>query len=119
MREKTIHVAVGLHDREGTYCRHLGALLVSIFMNTTHSVQVHLLHDATLTSENRAYFVYLGKKFQQEILFHDIDAVFALEASETLCLNTVGTLFRLLLPGLVDVIGILAIRGLVYDNPYH
>jgi len=100
---EVIHIAVGIHDASGMYCRHAAALLASVFMNTNENVHIHFLHDNTLTEENHQRFVDLAMSFHQTISFYGIQDVFQLAESETLSLNTVGTLFRLLLPGLVDV----------------
>lgn len=98
-----VHIAIGVHDLSGEYCRHAAALLASIFMNTKASIRIHFLHDVTLTKENRQRFISLVNSFHQEIVFYDIKDAFPIVESETLSLNTVGTLFRLMLPDLVNV----------------
>lgn len=48
-----IHVAFCVNDANGSYVRHTAATIASIFENTKDKVTVHLIHDETLTDENK------------------------------------------------------------------
>lgn len=48
-----IHAALAVHDQKGTYTRHAGVVIASILRNTNSPVCIHVLHDETLTDENR------------------------------------------------------------------
>ncbi len=58
-----IHVCYGLHDGDGRYSKFTGTSILSMFENATtppRSVTVHILHDDTLTADNRDKFSYLA-----------------------------------------------------------
>ena len=54
-----IHVCYAVHDRNGSFCKLTGTSMCSILVGTREEVVFHLLHDATLTEENRAKFLVL------------------------------------------------------------
>lgn len=99
--EEIIHIAFGIHDNTGEYSRHLGAAIASILDHTDAQVEIHLLHDYTLSNENRSGFLALVNKFGQSILFHNVALELNTLKSNTLKSNTVGTLFRLMLPQII------------------
>lgn len=70
-----IHVCFGLHDKSGNYSKFIGASMASIFANTAAPVTIHILHDATLTDDNRDKFSYLAGRYAQAVKFHNVDAL--------------------------------------------
>ena len=78
-----IHVCFGLHDADGRYSKFIGTTMASIFEKTCAPVTIHLLHDATLTPANRDKFAYLAGRYEQSIIFHNV---------EELCPNEVNFL---------------------------
>lgn len=68
-----IQVGYALHDAAGTYSKFLGASMWSLLENTTAPVVIHLLHDHTLSPENREKFLQLVVHFGQNIEFYDMD----------------------------------------------
>lgn len=48
-----IHIALSVYDPKGTYSRHAGVVIASVLRNTDDDVCFHILHDETLTDENR------------------------------------------------------------------
>ncbi|MDR0651704.1 MAG: hypothetical protein LBG12_00210, partial [Synergistaceae bacterium] len=101
-----IHVTLGVHDPEGTYSRHAGVVMVSMFERTRSTVCVHILHDNTLSSDNRAMFIETAEIYGQTIEFHDVSPSMlkwgdsALRAARK-SIFTVGMFFRLMIPELV------------------
>ena len=96
----TIHIALGIHDPTGTYCRHAGAMLASLFSNTACAVQAHIVHNETLTPENARKLQAIARRFGKEIRFYPVRL-----PAEVHALGghvTQGALFRLLLPELVQ-----------------
>lgn len=94
-----IHVAFGLHDKNGDYSRHLSVVIVSILKNTTQEVTFHLLHDESLTEENKNKLTLLCEKFAVNIIFHRIIVdVNTLPKNNSLKSITPAGLFRLKLP---------------------
>ena len=106
-----IHVGYGLYDRDGHYSKFCGTSIVSIFENTSEQVTVHILHDNTLTAENRDKFVYLVGQYRQRIKFYNVETLAAdridyikRNSPELVgSLFSIGTLYRFLLPELIPV----------------
>ena len=48
-----IHIALSVYDPKGTYSRHAGVVAASVLSNTDEDVCFHILHDETLTDENK------------------------------------------------------------------
>ena len=70
-----IHVCFGLHDADGHYSKFVGTTMASIFENTSAPVTIHLIHDATLTADNRDKFSYLAGCYGQRVNFHNASAL--------------------------------------------
>lgn len=68
-----IHICFGLHDADGKYSKFVGATMASIFENTAAPVTIHILHDDTLTADNRDKFSYLAGKYSQAVKFHNVE----------------------------------------------
>ena len=68
-----IHVSFGLHDADGKYSKFIGATMASIFENTSSPVTIHILHDATLTDDNRDKFSELAAKYNLQVEFHNVE----------------------------------------------
>ncbi|MBQ7544601.1 MAG: hypothetical protein IJT02_06620 [Synergistaceae bacterium] len=100
-QDEVIHVVLAVYDPSGTYSQHAGVVMTSIFENTQSKVTVHLLHDNTLTEENRQKFIRTAEKYSQGLEFHDVTEYFS-QVSDDVKRSTkqftVGTLFRLLIP---------------------
>ncbi|MBQ7453432.1 MAG: hypothetical protein IJS69_00015 [Selenomonadaceae bacterium] len=76
-----IHICFGLHDKSGRYSKFVGASMASIFENTSAPVTIHILHDATLTDENRDNFSYLAGRYGQYVKFHHVEKICAEEVA--------------------------------------
>ncbi len=68
-----IQICFGLHDASGRYSKFVGTTMVSIFENTASPVTINILHDATLTEDNRDKFIQLAAKYNQRVEFHNVD----------------------------------------------
>jgi lipopolysaccharide biosynthesis glycosyltransferase len=106
--KETIHVALSVYDPDGTYSRHAGVVMTSMFERTQSHVCVHILHDDTLTDNNRLKFSRTADKFGQEIRFIDVtDSFSKLNVNGVMDKNsgffTRGAFFRLFMPDLLDV----------------
>jgi lipopolysaccharide biosynthesis glycosyltransferase len=103
----TIHVALAIYDPKGTYSRHSGVVMFSLFERTKSQVCVHILHDQTLTDQNRAFLNETAEMFGQEAAFHDVSPRIdrigndAVQLAQKGC--SVGTLFRLLIPDVLPL----------------
>lgn len=67
-----IHVCYALNDRDGHYAKYIGTSMQSILERTDASMIFHLLHDETLTRENRARFEQLVRPYRAELCFYDM-----------------------------------------------
>ena len=72
-----IHVCFGLHDGDGRYSKFVGTTMASIFENTLAPVTIHILHDDTLSADNRDKFSYLAGRYAQHVNFHDVEEICA------------------------------------------
>lgn len=106
-----IHVCYGLYDGNGRYSKFTGTSILSMFENTRAEVTVHLLHDDTLTADNRDKFSYIAEKYNQLIKFYNVDKLCAAEMEEIKNLFareynsaffSIGKFYRLLTPQLLS-----------------
>lgn len=72
MQNETVHAALCVYDPSGNYSQHAGVVITSIFENTDSKVIIHILHDETLTEENRKKFIRTAEKYSQGLEFHDV-----------------------------------------------
>ncbi|MBR3497405.1 MAG: glycosyltransferase family 8 protein [Selenomonadaceae bacterium] len=100
-----IHVSFGLYDKTGRYSKFVGTTMLSIFENTTAAVTVHILHDKTLTDENREKIFSVAARFGQTVNFYNVEN-FSDELEEFTryvpgvrnLRVSIGTMYRFLLP---------------------
>ena len=67
-----VHVCYALHDLKGNYSKYIGTSICSLLENATSPVTVHLIHDDTLTTDNRNKFIDLARSYRQSIQFHSV-----------------------------------------------
>lgn len=80
--------------------------MTSIFQNTRSSVNVSILHDATLTDDNRNRFIRTAECFGQSVSFVDVSKqIFRISATPEKIdpITTVGAVYRLLIPDLLHI----------------
>jgi lipopolysaccharide biosynthesis glycosyltransferase len=107
-KKDLIHVVLAIYDPKGTYSRHAGVVVTSMFEHTKSPVRVHILHDGTLTDDNRRRFSRTAERFGQEVRFIDVTEPFSKMDSgggidKFSKQFTRGSLFRLLIPDLLDI----------------
>ncbi|MBQ6758396.1 MAG: hypothetical protein IJP42_04830, partial [Selenomonadaceae bacterium] len=68
-----IHVCFALYDKTGHYSRFTGTAMLSLFENTKSKVTVHLLHDNTLTDDNRNKFIQIAERYGQQLKFYNVE----------------------------------------------
>lgn len=96
--EQTIHIGMGVHDRDGNYSSWLGVTMQSIVDNTNAHVHFHILHDDTLSEVNKQRLRYIARNSNNTISFHLICSEIFENGAEQMGGYTVGALFRVLLP---------------------
>jgi lipopolysaccharide biosynthesis glycosyltransferase len=105
--DDAVHVALAVYDPKGTYARHAGVVMASLFENTKSPVCVHILHDGTLTERNRSLLNETAEMYAQRAAFHDVSGYRELmrekQVQKALGAWSVGILFRLLIPRCLSV----------------
>ena len=109
-----IHVCLCFTDRTGRYSKFVGTTMLSIFENTNTlppSICVHILHDSTLTDDNRDKFSYLAGRYGQPVKFYNVEKICADNFSKMTKDNpkllrdnrfTIGMMFRLFIPQILS-----------------
>ena len=105
-----IHVCFGLYDKTGRYSKFTGTTIRSIFDNTNAQVTVHILHDNTLTQDNREKFSAVAEQYNQRVEFYNVEILCAAELADYVNLIpnvknyyvSVATLYRLMSPQLLS-----------------
>lgn len=100
-----IHVCFALHDKTGRYSKFTGTTMASLFDNTNSEVIVHILHDNTLSFDNREKFVYLAGRYNQQVKFYNVEQLCADKIAEMVALVpavknswvTIGGFFKFLI----------------------
>ena len=104
-----IHVCYSLYDGNGRYSKFTGTSMLSMFDNTRENITVHLLHDSTLTADNREKFLATSEKYGHQIKFYDVEKICANEID---CFRKnyprvkkkyQAIMYRLWLPKILDV----------------
>lgn len=75
-----IHVCFALRDETGKNSKFAGTTLLSLFENNSKpvpSITVHILHDGTLTEDNRNKFNYLAGRYGQLVKFYNVEELYA------------------------------------------
>ena len=104
-----IHVCFGLHDATGRYSKFTGTTMLSLLENSSapsDSITVHILHDNTLTLDNRDKFIYVAGRYNQHVKFYNVDELCADMIAEIIRLIPavktarvgIGSFFRLMIP---------------------
>lgn len=89
-----IHVCFPLYDRLGTYSKYEAVAICSLLENTKENITVYILHDETLSEENRNKFVRLVENYNQRLMFLPIQQRILNAYKQQAKQFTIGTLFR-------------------------
>lgn len=102
-----IEIALALQDKDGKYAEHAGVVLASVFHHTKSRINVHILHDASLTVDNKRKLTKLTTKYKHTINFHAItlpeDMQHVIANISSIGIWTQACMYRLLLPALIPV----------------
>lgn len=97
-----IELLLTINDKDGRYTEHAGVVLASIFCNTQQTLNVHIVHDDTLSDENKAKLTQMVDIFHHNINFYHVSVPGDLQevASGVHKINywTIASMYRLLLP---------------------
>ena len=114
-RANQIELCYVLHDERGSFARYAGTSMLSAVQNTKFPIHIHLLHDGTLTDENRAMLQEMLEPYGAGLSFYDLsrwDAEAPAWYSELGLKELPVAWYRLLLPDLLpDSVG----KALYFD----
>lgn len=96
-----IHICFGIHDKDGLYSKYTGVAIASVLDNTEEKVCIHIIHDKSLSDDNKKRFEVLVTKYGQSICFHIVDLREDFSKLKAVNRITIGTLYRLLIPDLL------------------
>lgn len=68
-----IHVCYELTDSTGHYSKFVGTSMLSMFENTKSEITVHILHDNTLTADNREKMISVANRYDQRVEFYNVE----------------------------------------------
>ena len=80
-----VHVCFAICDESGSSAKFVGTTMLSIFENIAKSlppITVHILHDNTLTTENRNKFSYVAGQHNQFVKFYNVEELCAEKIAE-------------------------------------
>ena len=100
-----IHVCFGLYDKNGRYSKFTGVAMLSLFENTASEVTIHIMHDNSLSADNRDKFIYLAGRYGQHVKFYNVERLFLQKFPETGTLSdkfqslySTAAMYRFLIP---------------------
>ena len=95
----TIHICMGLHDKNGKYSSNVGSVIVSTVEKTTAKVCFHIFIDDTVSEENRRKISASVGNSDSMVEFHLLNPN-DIEMQDNVWYRqyTIGALFRLLIP---------------------
>ena len=100
-----IHAALAFCDPKGTYSRHAAVVMASMFDNTKDKIFLHIIHDNTLSPYNREKLETTAENYGQRIEFINVESLLegtSIDVSKLTIDGARGTLFRLLIPKLIN-----------------
>lgn len=99
--EDIIHIGFGLHDKDGHYSVWVGTVMQSILEHTDSRICFHILHDETLSSDNKYKLEKVAYNGSSIAEFHKIDENDFSVVKNQMSRFTIGAMFRCSLPKLL------------------
>ena len=101
-----IHICYGFRDNTGHYAKFAGISMLSVLENTKEEITFHILHDKTLTDENREKFSALAARYSQTVNFYNLSKLIPKKIAKIMKLvpglekmvSTVGAFYKVLIP---------------------
>ncbi len=108
-----IHVCFCQYDKTGLYSKFTGTAMCSIFKNSANpprSIMIHILHDNTLTPDNRDKFIYLTGQYRQLVKFYNVEELCKEQIAKinrffprvAVTRYTIGMFYRFFIPQLLS-----------------
>lgn len=99
--EDIIHIGFGLHDKDGHYSVWVGTVMQSILEHTDSRICFHILHDETLSIDNKYKLEKVAHNGSSIVEFHKIDENDFSVVKNQMSRFTIGAMFRCSLPELL------------------
>ena len=99
--EDVIHICFGLHDKDGHYSVWVGTAMQSIIDHTDSRICFHILHDETVSEENKRNLTQVAHQKGDSIKFYVIDNNEFECIKDCTYTSTKRTMFRCMLPDLL------------------
>ena len=99
--EDIIHIGFGLHDKDGHYIVWVGTVMQSILEHTDSRICFHILHDETLSIDNKYKLEKVAYNGSSIVEFHKIDENDFSVVNNQMSRFTIGAMFRCSLPELL------------------
>ena len=106
MYEDKVQIAIALCDPLGTFSRHAAVTIASIYANSQSQLCVNLIHDNSLSEDNREKLEKTAMSFNQHINFINVESMInedSIDVTKLTSLGSRGTLFRLILPDVLNL----------------
>lgn len=98
-----IDICLSVHDKYGKYSKYVGIVICSLLDNTKSKITFHLIHDETLSVDNKMKFNKLVDEYENAyIVFYKIDTMCFSSVFDRVGAFTIGSLFRLMIPEVID-----------------
>lgn len=97
-----IHIGFPLYDSTGNYSKYEAIALLSLLSNTKSELTVHIIHDDSVSEDVKGKLKKICDDFKQQIVFHKVKSEDFSSLVNVAKGFTIGTLFRLKLPELMD-----------------
>ena len=98
--DEYIHVCFGLQDRTGVYSSYVGATMASVSENTQNKIFFHILHDDSVSEDNKNKLGIVANKYGNIVEFHQVDSKEVMTNNSWIRIYSLGSLFRLFIPKL-------------------
>lgn len=101
--DHAIEICLCVTDRTGEYSKQVCATILSVLLKTESSVRFHIVHDDTLSADNISKLTQAVNEYPRSFIeFHHVEAKEFTLGIEQLERYSIGTLFRLKLPELLN-----------------
>ncbi|WP_379156325.1 glycosyltransferase family 8 protein [Paenibacillus sp. sgz5001063] len=101
-----VDLVLTINDKDGSYTEHAGVVLASVFFNTQQMINVHIVHDDSLSEENKLKLIQLVDAFHHNIFFYHVtipeDMQEVAAGVHKIDYWTMASMYRLLLPIIIQ-----------------
>lgn len=97
-----IPVVFCICDPTGEYSKYVATTIASLLRHTKHQISIHILCDETVSDENKYLLSQTTANLGSSVTYHSVSVPEWVKRLDSLKNITVGTLFRLFIPQIMD-----------------